>query len=71
MHIVMLLRNNLMRFKISTKIGPGHAKMCLMSFGNNKGADQPAHPRILTSTFVVRCLNSMTCILAQSKVSRF
>ena len=33
--------------------GPGHAKMCLMPYANNKGADQPAHPR---STFVVRCL---------------
>ena len=21
---------------------PGHAKMCLMSYANNKGADQPA-----------------------------
>ena len=24
--------------------GPGHAKMCLMPYANNKGADQPAHP---------------------------
>ena len=23
---------------------PGHEKMCLMSYANNKGADQPAHP---------------------------
>ena len=22
---------------------PGHEKMCLMSYANNKGADQPAH----------------------------
>ena len=51
--------------------GPGHAKMCLMDYANNKGADQPAHPRSLISTFVVRCLDSMTCILAISKVSRF
>ena len=34
------------------------------SFANNKGADQPAHPRSLISTFVVRCLDSMICILA-------
>ena len=26
---------------------PGHEKMCLMSYANNKGADQPAHPRSL------------------------
>ena len=23
---------------------PGHEKMCLISYANNKGADQPAHP---------------------------
>ena len=33
--------------------GPGHAKMCLMSYANNKGADQPAHPHSLISAFVV------------------
>ena len=51
--------------------GPGHAKTCLMPYANNKGADQPAHPRSLISTFVVRCLDSMICILAISKVSGF
>ena len=45
--------------------------MCLMPYANNKGADQPAHPRNLISTFVVRCLDSMICMLAISKVSRF
>ena len=45
--------------------------MCLMPYANNKGADQPAHPRSLISTFVVRCLDSMICVLAISKVSRF
>ena len=44
-----------------------------VSYVNNKGADQPAHPRSLISTFVVHCLDSMICILALSlsKVSRF
>ena len=42
-----------------------------MSYANNKGADQAAHPRRLISTFVVRCLDSMIGILAISKVSRF
>ena len=51
--------------------GPSHAKMCLMPYANNKGADQPVHPRSLNSTSVVRCLDSMICILALSKVSRF
>ena len=39
--------------------GSGHAKMCLMPYVNNKGADQPAHPRSLISTFIVLCLDSM------------
>ena len=52
-------------------IGPGHAKACLMPFVNNKGADQPAHPCSLISTFVVRCSNSMIWLLATSKVSWF
>ena len=46
-------------------------RKCLMVYANNKVADQPAHPRSLISTFVVRCLDSMTCKLAISKVSRF
>ena len=53
-----------------TPTGPGHAKMCLMAYANNKGADQPVHPHSLISTFVVRCLDSI-CILTISKVSRF
>ena len=36
---------------------PGHEKMCLMSYANIKGADQPAHPCSLISAFVVRCLD--------------
>ena len=42
-----------------------------MPYGNNKGADQLAHSRSLISTCVVRCLDSMICILAIPKVSRF
>ena len=38
---------------------PSHEKMCLMSYANNKDADQPAHLRSLISTFVVRCLDSL------------
>ena len=41
------------------RVEPGDEKMCLMSYANNKGADQPAHPRSLISAFVVRCLDSM------------
>ena len=38
---------------------PGHEKMCLMSYANNKGADQPAHPRSLINAFVSRWLDSI------------
>ena len=38
---------------------PGHEKMCLISYANDKDADQLAHPRSLISAFVVRCLDSI------------
>ena len=34
-----------------------HEKTCFLSYVNNKGADQAAHPRTLFSAFVVRCLD--------------
>ena len=52
------------------KYEPGHEKMCLMSYANNKGADQPAHPRSLISTFVVRCLDSIISLDSTSEFSR-
>ena len=36
----------------------------------NKGADQPAHPRSLISTFVVRCLDSIIFLVSVSEISR-
>ena len=36
-----------------------HEKTCLMSYTNNKGADQSAHPRSLISAFVVHCLDRL------------
>ena len=54
-------------FAVRLLYEPDHAKMCLMTYANNKGADQPAHPRSLISTFVVRCLDSMMCIIANPK----
>ena len=41
-----------------------------MPYANKKGAGQPVHPRSLITTLVVRCLDSMICILAIAKVSR-
>ena len=48
---------------------PGHEKMCLMSYANNKGADQPAHLRSLISAFVVRCLDSVMSLVSVIKIS--
>ena len=36
-------------------------------FANNTGADQPAHPRSLISTFVIRFLESIIVNLLQVK----
>ena len=36
---------------------------------NNKGGAQPAHPRSLISTFVVRCLDSITSLVSISEIS--
>ena len=51
--------------------GPGHAKMCLMPYANNKGADQPAHPRSLISAFIVRSLDSIISLVSRAEISRF
>ena len=48
---------------------PGHEKMCLMSYANNKGADQPAHPRSLISAFIIRCLDSIISLDSISEIS--
>ena len=45
--------------------------MCLMPYANNKGADQPAHPRSLISAFVVRCQDRMVPLVCISEISRF
>ena len=49
--------------------GLGHAKMCLMPNANTKGADQPAHPRSLISTFIVRCIDSIIPLVSISEIS--
>ena len=53
----------------STLDGPRRDKTCLRGFANNKGADQPAHPRRLISTFVIRLLESIISKLASSEIS--
>ena len=39
-------------------------------YANNKGEDQPVHPRSLISTFVARCLDSITPLVVIFKISR-
>ena len=48
----------------------GHEKTCLMSYANNKGADQTAHLRSLISAFVVRCFDSIISLDFIAKISR-
>ena len=41
-----------------------------MPYANNKGADQPAHPRSLIGALVVRCVDSIIPLLAIAEISR-
>ena len=41
-----------------------------MSYVNDKGADQPAHPCSLISAFVVRCLDSIIFLVSIFAISR-
>ena len=50
---------------------PGHEKMCLIPYANNKGADQPAHPRSLIRAFNFRCQDRMIPPVYISEISRF
>ena len=59
---------NVMSF--DNKNEPRHEKMCLMSYANNEGADQPAHPRRLISVFVDRCLDSIISLDSIAEISR-
>ena len=40
-----------------------------MPYANNKGADQPVHPRSLISAFVVRCLDSIIPLVSIPEIS--
>ena len=40
-----------------------------MTYANNKGADQPAHPRSLINAFVLRCLGSIIPLVSISEIS--
>ena len=53
------------------KYGPRREKTCLPGFVNNKGTDQPVHPRSLISTFVIRLLDNIISKLATSEIPIF
>ena len=45
-------------------------RKCVMSYVNNKGADQPTHPRSQSSAFIVRCLDSIIFLDSIAEISR-
>ena len=55
-------------FSICVSCGPRREKTCLLWFANNKGADQPAHPR---APFVFRVCKSIISKRATSEISTF
>ena len=58
------------QFSGNNGIEPGHEKMCLMSYANNKGTDQTARMRSLISAFVVCCLDSIVSLDSITETSR-
>ena len=64
-----MLRSLLWSFNIK-QIWPTSWENLFMTYANNKGADQPAHPGSLISTFVVHMLDSILPILAIPEISR-
>ena len=64
MNAKLVFNNAQQYFKTVIKYEPHHEKTCLCHIANNKGADQPAHPGSLISTFVVRCLDSISLVSA-------
>ena len=59
-----------LRFTCSTALEPRREKTCFMPYADNKGTDQPAHPRSQGSTFVVRSLDNIIPVVAMYEVSR-
>ena len=66
--LIFIITNFILIASITSE--PGHDKMCLMSYANNKGADQPAHLRSLISAFVVCCLYSIMSLDSIAEISK-
>ena len=58
-----------LRWTLGFIIGPQHEKTYPRGYANNKGADQPAHPRSLISAFVIPFVESFICKLATCEIS--
>ena len=67
----MYLVNRPVNVILYLSYGPRRKKTCLRWVANNKGADQPAHPRSLISAFVIRLLESIISKLAKGEISIF
>ena len=52
-------------------MGLDSRKTCLRGFANNKGTDQPAHPRSLISAFIIHLSESIISKLATSEILLF
>ena len=50
-------------------IDPGHEKKCLMSYENNKGADQPVHLHSLISALFVFWLDSTKPLVSMYEIA--
>ena len=48
----------------------GAMRKCVMSYADNKGADQTAYSRSLISAFIVHCLDSMISVDSIAEISR-
>ena len=65
----MTIPGNMFDCNTDIYIEPGHEKTCLMSYANNKSADQSAHPRSLISACFVHCLDSVMSLVSVTKIS--
>ena len=63
-HIIILYL-----YLLSIIYGLRNEKTCHPGFVNNKGTDQPAHPRSLISTPIIRFVESIICKLATGEIS--
>ena len=61
------LRSGIIKMEIKTVICASMQESMILFHTNNKGADQPAHPRSLISAYVIRFLVSMMTTLATHK----